>query len=102
MRSGALRSESFITDQGTLGAQNTENAYGEASRDKTTMNDGRKRASHKQENAPGGNRTMHSVSDIQYVHFNAGNNDRGPVSVVADRRRGADRPPRGSYAPQTQ
>jgi hypothetical protein len=48
--------------------------------------------SHKQENAPGGNRTMHSVSYIEYVHLNAGNNDRGPVLVVAVPRRGADRP----------
>ena len=59
-------------------------------------------ASRKQENAPGGNRTMHSVSYIQYVHLNAGNNDRGPVSVVAVPRRGAERPPPGPYAPQTQ
>jgi hypothetical protein len=42
------------------------------------------RASHKQENAPGGNRPMHIVCYIQYVHLNAGNTNRGPgVSVVA-------------------
>ena len=66
------------------------------------MNDGRKRASHKQEDAASGNRPMHIVSYNQYVHLNAGNNDRGPVLVVGVPRRGADRPPRGSYAPQTQ
>ena len=39
---GASRSESFISDQGTLGAQNAEMRYGEAAKDKTTMNGGRK------------------------------------------------------------
>src|ERR1039457_5596376 len=42
------------------------------------------RPSHKQENASRGNRTMHSVIHTQFVHLNAGNNNRSPeISVVA-------------------
>ena len=51
-------------------------------------------ASHKQENAPGRNRTMHSVSYIQSVHLGTGNTNRDPgVSIVTVRRHDADRGP---------